>query len=199
MEHDIASGLSLYGRDGTRKYTTRTERHRVLATAFACENRKAGTLTLMLALTGCRISEALSLTPVQIDIEECFVSFRCLKKRGRLVVREVPVPRWFIDRLLQVHDLGDERARLWPYGRTWGWTLIKNIMHDSALSSGGQACPRGLRHGMGVHAILSGVPITFVKRWLGHARLSTTAIYLDAIGPEEREIASRMWSHPSEF
>jgi integrase/recombinase XerD len=32
-----------------------------------------------------------------------------------------------------------------------------------------------------------------VKRWLGHAHLSTTAIYVDAVGEEERGIAARLW------
>jgi site-specific recombinase XerD len=50
-----------------------------------------------------------------------------------------------------------------------------------------------LRHGFGIHAVQSGVPLNLVQRWLGHARMETTAIYLDAMGSEEREIASRMW------
>ena len=32
-----------------------------------------------------------------------------------------------------------------------------------------------------------------VQRWLGHAQLSTTAIYAEAVGQEEQEIAARMW------
>jgi integrase/recombinase XerD len=31
-----------------------------------------------------------------------------------------------------------------------------------------------------------------VQRWLAHARLETTAIYLQAIGEEERKIAEQM-------
>jgi site-specific recombinase XerD len=50
-----------------------------------------------------------------------------------------------------------------------------------------------LRHGFGIHAIRSGVPVNLVQRWLGHARLETTMIYLQALGSEEREIARRMW------
>ncbi len=30
-------------------------------------------------------------------------------------------------------------------------------------------------------------------KWLGHQSLETTAIYMDAVGDEEREIAARMW------
>ncbi len=39
----------------------------------------------------------------------------------------------------------------------------------------------------------SGVPLDLVQRWLGHANIATTAIYTRVLGPEEREIAARMW------
>jgi site-specific recombinase XerD len=55
---------------------------------------------------------------------------------------------------------------------------------------------KGLRHSFGLHAIRSGVPLNLVQRWLGHASMNTTAIYLQAIGDEEREIAARMWHAP---
>jgi site-specific recombinase XerD len=49
-------------------------------------------------------------------------------------------------------------------------------------------------HGFGVAAVQAGIPLNLVQRWLGHAQLSTTAIYAEAIGPEEQEIAARMWT-----
>jgi hypothetical protein len=52
----------------------------------------------------------------------------------------------------------------------------------------------GLRHTFGVGTVQAGVPITLVQRWLGHSRLTTTAIYAAAVGPEELEFASRFWS-----
>jgi integrase/recombinase XerD len=45
-----------------------------------------------------------------------------------------------------------------------------------------------------LHAIRCGVPLNLVQKWLGHARMETTAIYLQATGPEEREMAERMWA-----
>jgi hypothetical protein len=30
-------------------------------------------------------------------------------------------------------------------------------------------------------------------KWLGHAQLTTTAIYANAVGEEEQSIAARMW------
>ena len=66
-------------------------------------------------------------------------------------------------------------------------------MADAGIGAGLHAMPKGLRHGFGLHAMRAGVPISLVQRWLGHARLETTSIYLQAIGVEERELAERMW------
>ena len=60
--------------------------------------------------------------------------------------------------------------------------------------SGPQASPKGLRHGFGVAAVQAGIPLNMVQKWLGHAQLSTTAIYADAVGAEEQVIVERMWS-----
>jgi integrase len=67
-------------------------------------------------------------------------------------------------------------------------------MADAKIADGPHATPKGLRHGFGIHAIRSGVPLNLVQRWLGHSSMTTTAIYLQAIGDEERTIAARMWS-----
>ena len=36
--------------------------------------------------------------------------------------------------------------------------------------------------------------LNLVQKWLGHAQLTTTAIYANAIGAEEKTIAQRMWT-----
>jgi site-specific recombinase XerD len=69
---------------------------------------------------------------------------------------------------------------------------VKAVL-EAAGVQGTQASPKGLRHGFGVAAVQAGIPLNLVQRWLGHAQLSTTAIYAEALGPEERGIASRMW------
>jgi site-specific recombinase XerD len=63
----------------------------------------------------------------------------------------------------------------------------------AAQIDGTQASPKGLRHGFGVAAVSAGIPLNLVQKWLGHAQLSTTAIYADAVGTEEKNIAARMW------
>lgn len=153
------------------------------------------TLCLVLAHTGCRLSEALALTAADIDPQRGLVAIRCLKKRGETVIREVPVPPLFIRQLRRAHAAAFravESGRLWPWGRTRAWQLVKAVMRATGLS-GLPATPKGLRHAFGVHAVLSGVPLPLLQKWLGHADIATTVIYTDIVGREEIRAARRMW------
>jgi hypothetical protein len=49
--------------------------------------------------------------------------------------------------------------------------------------------PKALRHTFALTAGQSGIPLDIVQRWLGQARIETTAIYASAIGDEERNLA----------
>jgi hypothetical protein len=51
-----------------------------------------------------------------------------------------------------------------------------------------------MARGFGDAAVSTGIPLNLVQKWLGHARLTTTAIYADARGAEEKDIAERMWA-----
>lgn len=192
MAREETTRLSLYRADGQRKYFTPAERQRFLAVANNWPDIRTATLCLMVAYTGCRISEALAITPRSIDIADEFVVIRSLKKRGLIVMREVPLPSDYVRLLTLTFDF-DNDDPLWPIGRSWGWHQIKRVMTAATIGGGPHATPKGLRHGFAIHALRSGVPITLVKRWLGHSRISTTEIYLDVIGPEERAFAERMW------
>jgi integrase len=55
------------------------------------------------------------------------------------------------------------------------------------------ASPKGLRHSFGMCAAGYNILTGLIRRWLGHASPTTTAIYLDAGGIEERRFAARMW------
>jgi integrase len=194
MRHAGAGTVSLYTRAGLRKYLNAAERSRFIAAAKAFARPEIGALCLTIAYTGCRISEALALSSASVDAESGFVAVRSLKKRkAAVVVREIPVPADLLNILATIHR---ERPtdRLWRLSRSRAWQLIKEIMDRAGIAPGIHATPKGLRHGFGLHAVRSGVPLNLVQRWLGHARLETTAIYLQAMGPEEREFAARMWA-----
>ncbi|MCJ2006258.1 tyrosine-type recombinase/integrase [Methylobacterium sp. J-092] len=184
-------GMSLFTATGRRKYLTPSERLRFMSVA-AGEPPEIETLCLALAWTGCRISETLALVHADIDHDERTVSVRCLKKRRPGIVREVPVPTVFLTALVRVHGDGPPDARLWTMARSTAWRHVKNVMQAAGVGATA-ASPKGLRHGFGVHALRSGIPLNLLQRWLGHADIATTAIYADVMGAEEREIASRMW------
>ena len=191
-------GVQLYDREGRRKYLTADERQAFLRAAERAP-RQVRTLCLVLAFTGCRISEALELCPKRINLEAGAIIFESLKKRRRGVYRAVPVPPHVIDALDLVHGVREARqgrgggqARLWPFSRTSAWRYVAEVLERAGIE-GPQASPKGLRHGFGVQAVSSGVPLNMVQKWLGHAQLSTTAIYADAVGAEEKSIMHRMW------
>lgn len=200
--HAHAQDFSLYATDGGRKYLNRDERQRVLAATAALKPDQA-LFVMTLAWTGARVSEVLALTPSSFQIERGVVALRTLKRR-RQHVREVPIPPELmtaLDRHFRIaapsRDLRTADHRLWPWCRVTAWRLIKQVMRRTGIAGRG-ACPRGLRHAFGVGTLQSGVPLNLVQRWLGHARISTTAIYANASGPEELTFATRFWRTGSE-
>lgn len=186
-----APPLSLNTAHGRRKYLTPGERLRFIGAAGG-SRPEVETLCLVLAWTGCRITEALNLRHADLDREGGIICIRCLKKRRPGIVREVPIPAAVMVILERVHGRHPPDTRLWPIGRTTAWRHIKAVMRDAEIGASA-ASPKGLRHGFGVHAVRSGVPLNLLQRWLGHADIATTSIYADVMGPEEREIAARMW------
>ena len=180
-----------------RKYLNHEERQRVLTATDHLAMRPA-LFALTLAWSGARISEVLALTPCSFQIERSLIAIVTLKRR-RWCVREVPIPPALMQMLALEFALVDVQrdqavagGRLWSMSRTTAWRVVKRVMAHAGISGRG-ACPRGLRHSFGVGTLQAGVPITLLQRWLGHARLSTTEIYTNVVGPEEIAFARLFW------
>jgi integrase/recombinase XerD len=179
----------LFDRQGNRKYLTARER---LAFVYAAsrEELPISTFCLTMAFTGARISEVLALTDGRIDAADEAIIFETLKQRKKGIFRAVPVPRGLLP-LLTSYSLATP-GRLWPW-RTTAWKVIKSVMQKAGISEA--LCkPKALRHAFAVEAGQKAIPLNIVQRWLGHARIETTAIYASAIGDEERNLARRAWS-----
>lgn len=190
--------FSLYSPNGARKYLNRDERLRALAEMAKLPTDRA-LFCLTLAWTGARVSEVLALVPRSFQIGSGVIAIQTLKRRKHSV-REVPIPPELMVALDKQFDLSTVQRdphcahhRLWPWHRVTAWRIIKNVMRLSAVP-GCQACPRGLRHAFGVGTLQAGVPLNLAQRWLGHARISTTAIYANASGPEELALAAKFWA-----
>ena len=184
----------VFNENGQRKYLNDEEEMR-FRTAILRLPESERLFCEMLLFTGCRLSEALATSTGNFDFDDEAVVIRSLKKRRPGVFRSVPLPSDFTKR---IEKMANERSRtrgdrMWPWSRTKGWNVVKRPMSAVGID-GIRACPKALRHSFAIRALRRGVPISFVQRWLGHSRLETTSIYTFAIGAEERDIASRMWS-----
>lgn len=182
-------GLQLYAPDGRRLYLNGSERHAFLEAAQRSPDQTR-LLCEVMAYSGCRISEALSLSAQSFQAQTGVVSIQSLKKRNKIVFREIPLPPALVAHIGET--FAESSSPFWPISRQTAWRHLKHVMMIAGIN-GPQANPKGLRHAFGIHAIASNVPLHMLQRWLGHADMKTTAIYAQAVGPEERMIAARMW------
>ena len=199
------SHMRLHDPAGNRLYLNAEERAAFLA---AVRRQPAWDRTLCEALhwTGCRPSELLEITPARVDLSGGTIAIRSLKKRKdasgqqKVIFRSVPVPAEFLDTLTTAHGIREAQksrrkaaAPIWDLSRVRVWQIVKRVMIEAGIPDAPHRSPKGLRHGFGINATVNGVPLHMVQKWMGHAQLSTTAIYADAVGKEEQHIAARMW------
>src|SRR3954454_25215354 len=142
--------------------------------------------------------EPWALTPQQVDLSGRVVVFESLKKRRKGIYRAVPGPPELLDALDLVHGIrevqrrGHAKALLWHWSRMTAFRRVQEVIAAAGIPAGPHACPKGLRHGFGVQAVSRGIALNMVQKWLGHAQLTTTAIYANAVGEEEQSIAAHM-------
>ncbi len=200
MRYSEQMTSELFTSDGKRKYLTAQEVDMFLQEASKLHRAEVRTFCMVMAYTGCRISEALELSPDRIDFSTKAITFRTLKQRDKIRHRSVPVPDSLLDALELVHRIrkqqknkkGSQDTQLWSWGRTQGWNHLKHVMQLANIT-GIHATAKGLRHGFGVQAAAKTRNPRLVQKWLGHRSLDNTIIYMDAVGEEEREMAARMW------
>jgi len=188
----------LFNNTGERLYLTDEERDRFIDHAKRADSM-THTFALTLTYTGARISEALKLTPAQVDFDAQKIVFETAKLRKEGVYRSVPITPWVLDALNLVHNVHRHKRdarrckdRLWPFCRQTMWRRIKNVMREADIE-GPQATPHGLRHAFAANAVKNKVSISNLQEWMGHTDIQTTLIYSKLFGEDEREMYMRMW------
>lgn len=187
----VQSAMRLYGEHGQRLYVNAEEGKRFLAAAER-QRTDIRLFAQILFHTGVRLSEACAITPSDIQSSAHVIAIRTLKKRQPGHVREVHIPVSLAQDLSIQGSIYLPQQRLFPVNRSTAWRWTTSIMHEAAIT-GAHATPKGLRHGFGVRAVLAGVPLPVLQKWMGHSRLDTTAIYTRIIGREERRLAEGMF------
>lgn len=183
----ISSEYSLLDKNGQRKYLNQKERDRFYQT-IKLEIPDVKLFCEILFWTGGRISEVLNLKKESIDFSERVVIFESLKKRKKGIYRQVPLPPYLLSELLVKTQKLNCSSKLWSYSRRTASRYIKRIMLKASVT-GPMSCSKGLRHSFAIHCLVKNIPITLIKKWLGHASLATTSIYLDVANEEERKIS----------
>jgi integrase/recombinase XerD len=189
---------SLFNEQGQRLFFNEEERSAFISTADGATDT-VRTFCNVLHYTGCNFTEALNLTPRQIDCARRVIIFQDSK-----VSRAVPVPDSLIAILDDVH--GVRRAglradeRIWPQTRMTMFTKVTPVIAGAGISDGPHATPKGIRHGYFVHAIRRRILLTRLQRWMGHSEIDYTAAHVADLmryAPEllgdERADAERLW------
>lgn len=193
--------MKIFDEQGNRLYLNAAEREAFLRAAEK-ERREVRAMCLLMHDTGIRESEVLEVTPARLDIDARTVTIRTLKKRGGAIVyRTIPIQQATMETLNLVFAVREAQRKgppacnepLWPITRMTVYRHITHVMNAAIIPPGPHRSPKGLRHGFGVHAIASGIPLNILQKWMGHTSMETTAIYATPTGQEEYDIAGRMW------
>jgi len=153
--------------------------------------------------TGLRVSELVSLTLQQVDLEANYLT---VKGKGAKV-RAVPFGRYARDSL--THYLSQVRPRLVrgrssPYlfltrsskalTRQGFWKLIRRYGRAAGLEH--KVTPHTLRHSFATHLLEGGADLRAVQSMLGHSDISTTQIYTHLSRKHIKQVHRRF--HPRE-
>ena len=108
------------------------------------------------------------------------------------------MPDELVAHLIAVHGLpatpgaDDAKQRLWQFSRPTAWKRVRQVMNEAGIGHG-LAKPKALRHAFAVEAVQQRIALSLIKKWLGHAKIETTALYTEPVGDEERALARLMW------
>jgi integrase len=151
----------------------------------AAAHPQAVLLMLMQWRAGLRVSEALAVevADLKLDSERPTLTVR-QAKGGR--TRLVPVHDELCSALSNAIAYGQiRRGRLIQVTRSTAWRWVKDAVDRAvelgAISAGRKVGTHTLRHSAARHWLSSGIPINVVSRWLGHAGLQTTLVYLEIL------------------
>jgi integrase/recombinase XerC len=134
--------------------------------------------------SGIRVAEAAQLSLADVDAHSRTIRIRGKGGKERIA----PVTRAALDALEESlrerHLEGSEKERSLPLfvnrrgSRLTARTLRRIVAHClPASSERGGASPHALRHSFATHLLDHGADLRAVQELLGHARLSTTAVY----------------------
>ncbi|MBA7472332.1 Tyrosine recombinase XerC [subsurface metagenome] len=149
----------------------------------------------LLYASGLRVSELVSLTPEQIDLETNEIRVWGKGSKERMVLMGEPAAGAI------KNYIGDGRARLRGekksqalflnrYGQRLPERSVQRLLHEYAKKAGigKRVHPHMLRHTFATHLLDGGADLRVVQELLGHARLTSTQIYTHVTKGQARKV-----------
>jgi len=143
------------------------------------------TLVITLLRTGGRIDEVLQLKARDFSLESNTVRLKTLKRRGeayRVVPMHPELRSVILEYFLNSHIDPRSDENVFKMTRQGVDKYFKKM--QSSLNFRIHA--HKFRHTFAVKAIMSGVPLNVLQKWLGHASVFTTSIYTEITGIDTR-------------
>jgi site-specific recombinase XerD len=171
--------------------------HACPATALGTRNRA---LIAVLYRTGLRISEALALRTVDVDLAGAIQVLHGKGDRRRTVGID-PGALALVEAWWEVRSQYGYRDHLALFctfaGQPMNPSYVRTLLPQLARKAGvrKRVHPHGLRHTHAYELMMEGVPMPIIQRQLGHTSLATTDRYLSHIAPKEviETISQREW------
>ncbi len=143
---------------------------------------------LVLRFTGARLGEVLLLNDTtDVNFREAEIRMPTLKRK-QLAYRQVFVPQNVVAEIATyLAEFPEMRGKVFRIYQS----NFRRTFYERAKEAGiprKLAHPHVLRHTRAIELLKAGVPVTLVQDQLGHAYLTTTAVYLRISGQEAREI-----------
>lgn len=153
---------------------------------YGAKKDRYSLLFLLLWQTGCRISEALALTPQDIDWNFKQIRITTLKRRGK-ADRHIPLK----EELLGALGVYINTYKLTATDRLFSMTPqavhqeLKGIL--AAQNMPNWIHIHTFRHSFAVNCLAQGMNISTLKEVLGHACVENTMVYLKVFQPEVQD------------
>ena len=144
---------------------------------------------LVLRFTGARLGEVLMIDDSKdIDFRNAEIKVITLKRKQRMY-RQVFVPHNVISEIATyLAQFPHRRGSVFKLDQSNFRKVFKERALETGEISKELAHPHVLRHTRAIEMLRAGVPVTVVQDQLGHAYLTTTAVYLRISGQEAKRI-----------